>query len=511
VDTAANIDQPPAEQEGDSDTQRKPGEGGKQGRELTDVEKEFIENAFRDERQAAIAERVMSRMVESTPKFQTAKGLYKSFNNLDPKERQAVLTNPQAREKFRNSLPADQRKFMDQLSQDLTKASKELSDEERGDIIKGAEKELEKFDAIKATEIDKNIMLARMQMRGIDTSNPDTIFKKPPELKVFEGSPMERGFSKIMGLIGYILLSIEKMKGALKPGEKKTDTTGGKPGEGPKAGAEANPVETELKKQTKEKGMLQVQLERQNEIDQNKKLLDGDPAAADGSFEKLGLRGREEALTTKDAQLKVKSKQLDAQLKGINKTSEPADYAAKEREISDIKTEREKIAVDLKDIQEQKTKAEARITQLTTETRALEDIQKRTEALRQKIRDTQTEMKDALAVPPIAERDEAKAILAALKGIRIISPAQADEHFTIELWGDPNPNVDLVKFTTGAEAVKKLGGNSVAWDMEAGKTLKDPEAFSVSLRKALDTLKTKPAAAPAGPAPAGGVPAPAGR
>jgi len=480
------------------------GEGEKEpeaeaGRPLTETEKDFIKNAFPNPDQAAVAERVMSRMAEGSPELKVAEQLYETFNGLDPKERQAVLTNPQAREKFRNALPADQRQFMDKLTQDLTTASKELSEEERGDIIEGAEKELEKFDATKASEIDKNIMLARMQMRGLDTSNPDGIFKKPPELKVFEGSPMERGFNQIMGLIGYVLMSIQKMKDSMKPGEKKgPDTPETADKKGPEAATGA-PGEPELKKQVKEKDMLQVRRERQNEIDQNNKLLDGDPSAADGSKEKLGLRGREVALKTKDAGLQAKSEQLQAQLKTINKESSPADYAAKEREISDNEAERKKIAPELEEIQKQKAAIEARNAQLTTETKSLEDIQKRTEALRQKITDTQIEMKGALAAPPIAERAEAKAILAALNGFKItLNPAQADDHFTIELGGNPGPLVDMALFNAGADAVKKLGGNSVAWDMEAGKTLKDPEAFDASLRKALDTLKTKPA--PAAPA-----------
>ncbi|MDD5103525.1 MAG: hypothetical protein PHX93_03950 [Candidatus Peribacteraceae bacterium] len=242
------------------------------GRPLTDAEKAFIRNAFSNPDQAAVAERVMSKMVEGTPEFQTAKGLYESFNTLDPKERQAVLTNPQAREKFRNALPADQRKFMDKLAQDLTAASKELSEEERGDIIEGAEKELQKFDATKATEIDKNIMLARMQMRGIDTSDPDAIFKKPPELKVFKGSSVERGFHQIMGLIGYVLLSIQKMKDMMKPKEKGTDAPAGDKG---KAGPEAPSPEKEARRQQlreqskrENKPLGQIRADKQGRLDQ---------------------------------------------------------------------------------------------------------------------------------------------------------------------------------------------------------------------------------------------------
>ncbi|MDO8468452.1 MAG: hypothetical protein Q7S29_01720 [Candidatus Peribacter sp.] len=477
--------------------------GKEKGRELTGDEKQMIEEAFSTEpKLKAAAERLMAGMAEDSPELEVAQGFFENFNAKTPAEKKAILTQAPAFQKFLKELPADQQKFVNQLRQTMVEVSNELTDDERAEKLDGARKWLldKKFDASKASEIDKNLVLAQLQMRGIDTSNGEEILKDPSKMKVFEGTNVERGFNQIMGLLGYILLSIQKLKDAMHPGEKKGPDApaGGKPGPEAASGA---PGEPELKKQVKEKDMLRVRLERQNEIDQNKKLLDGDPAAADGSDTKIGLRGREVALTTKDAQLKAKSEQLDAQLKTINKASEPADYAAKEREIADIKTEREKIAVDLKGIQEQKTKVEARITQLTTETKSLEDIQKRTEALRQKIRDTQTEMKGALGAPPIADRAEAKAILAALQGIRLISPAQADEHFTVELWGDPDANVDMAKFNAGADAVKKLGGNSVAWDMEAGKTLKDPEAFDVSLRKALDTLKTKPAAAPA-PAPA---------
>ncbi|OGJ83161.1 hypothetical protein A2412_02905 [Candidatus Peribacteria bacterium RIFOXYC1_FULL_58_8] len=175
----------------------------------------------------------MASMTEGSPELATAQGFFENFDAKSPAEKKAILTNDQAFQKFMKELPADQHKFVNQLRQTMVETGNELSDDERKDIVDGAAKELEKFDATKASEVDKNIMLARMQMRGIDTSNPDGIFKKPPELKALEGSPAERGFSKIMGLIGFVLLNVQKMKEMINPGEKKGPAgspEAGKPG-----------------------------------------------------------------------------------------------------------------------------------------------------------------------------------------------------------------------------------------------------------------------------------------
>jgi|GEM_PF-2609157 len=477
--------------------QMAPSSPEKKERVLTPEEQAMIDTAFSTHPQLkAAAERLMITLKPGSPELETARGFFEAFNGKKPEQKKAILTDNHAFQQFLGELPADQKEFVSKLRVAMQETGKELSDEEMQDTVEKAQNFLKekKFDYATATDIQKNLMLAQLQMFGIDVSGGEAILKDPSKLQALNGSPMERGFNKILGMISYILLSIQQMKERIKPSEKKPDAPAGDKGKkGPEAASGA-PGEPELKKQVKEKDMQQVRMERQNEIDQNNKLLDGDPSAAAGRKEKLGLRGREVALKTKDARLQAKSEQLQTQLKTINKESSPADYAAKEREISDNEAERKKIAPELDEIQKQKTVIEARNAQLTTEIKSLEDIQKRTEALRQKITDTQIEMKGALATPPIAERAEAKAILAALNGFKItLNPAQADEHFTVELQGIPDSaTIDRAKFAAAVEAVRTVGGDSTAWELEGERTLKKPEAFSTALRQTLEKLKTKP-------------------
>jgi len=168
------------------------------------------------------------------------------------------------------------RKIMEQVQRGSMEAGKELSDDERQNIVDGAKKELQKFDVSKASEIDKNIMLARLQMRGIDTSAGEEILKHPDQMKTFEGSPMERGFNQIMGLITLVLLYIRKMKDMFKPKEKKSPET---PAEDKnKKGSEALSPEKDamrqrLKEQAKNEGksMAQIHVEKQGRLDGLKK------------------------------------------------------------------------------------------------------------------------------------------------------------------------------------------------------------------------------------------------
>lgn len=156
----------------------------------------------------------------------------------------------------------------------------ELSNEELQDVVEKAQNFLKKkkFDYATATEMQKNLMLAQLQMLGIDVSGGETILKDPRKLQALNGSPMERGFNKILGMIAYILLSIQQMKDRLKPSEKKTDTPAGDKGKkGPEApSSEKEAMRQKLKEQAKNDGksMTRLHREKQNQLDEmNKKTL----------------------------------------------------------------------------------------------------------------------------------------------------------------------------------------------------------------------------------------------
>jgi len=201
-----------------------PEEKGEKGRVLSATEKQFIAEAFPKPKEAASAERVLKAMQKGSPQLKVAETVYKTFIDLPLAEKQAVLNNPQSRQKFLNALTPEGRQFMAQLSQDLEASSKELSEDELEEIEENARNFLKKkkFDVSKASEMEKNLMLAQLQMRGIDTSGGEEILKDPSKLKAFKGSPMERGFNQIMGLITLVLLYIQKMKDMFKPKEKKS-------------------------------------------------------------------------------------------------------------------------------------------------------------------------------------------------------------------------------------------------------------------------------------------------
>ncbi|OIO54359.1 hypothetical protein AUJ46_03415 [Candidatus Peregrinibacteria bacterium CG1_02_54_53] len=270
--------------------------GGEKARALTDAEQQMIDEAFSTNPKSKVAaERLMASMTAGSPDLAVAHGFFENFNKKSPQEKQAILTKDPAFQKFLSEIPVGQQEFVKQLRQTIAEAtegeSAELSDEEKEDILDGARQELEKFDASKATEIDKNIMLARMQLRGIDTGNPEEIFAKPPVLRAFEGSPMERGFNKIMGLIGYILLSIQKMKDQMK-GKTGAEVPAGQPAAGAEAPAPGQDV---LRQKMKEE----------------MKTKKGDRLLSDKGAQKTTLEGEITILQTEVDELKDKEDEED--------------------------------------------------------------------------------------------------------------------------------------------------------------------------------------------------------
>ncbi len=245
-----------------------PAEGKKEERELTQEEQDMIDQAFSSNpKLKAAAEKLLTALTAESPEYDTALGFFNTFNSKKPNEKVAILNSEQAFRKFMKELPPDQQKFVDSLRQNMTEPQRELSDEEKENILDGARQELNKFDLAKASEIDKNIMLGRLQMRGIDVSNGEEILKDPSKMKVFEGSPMERGFNIIMGLLTYLLASIEKMKNAIKPGAKKgaETPTGDKGKKGPEISPDKTALREKLREQSKKdsKTLSQVHGEKQ--------------------------------------------------------------------------------------------------------------------------------------------------------------------------------------------------------------------------------------------------------
>ncbi|MDD5041114.1 MAG: hypothetical protein PHX87_00320 [Candidatus Peribacteraceae bacterium] len=290
--------------------------------------------------QRQIAEKVVKNILDNPRDREGAKQVIDARKNLSPKAKEHALRNTAAilngklpqnappdiqreLDAFERKIGPEGKEFLRKLGQGFLKEVAEeanvLSKEERGNILDGARQELKKFDVTKASEIDKNILLARLQMRGIDTSNGAEILQDPSKMKVFEGSPMERGFNQIMGLIGYILLSIQKMKDAMHPGEKNgAETAAGDKGKkGPEAPSpEKEALRQKLKEQAKSDGksMTQFHGEKQNQLDEmNKKTLPelrNKIQEIHDANEEAGLKDEDnEELKTRKAELQTAEKE----------------------------------------------------------------------------------------------------------------------------------------------------------------------------------------------------------
>jgi len=358
----------------------------KKDRELTKSEKDMVEDAFSSNPEMKSgAERLVASLKPGNPELQVAQDFFDNFNGKNPAEKKAILTNNPAFQKFMQELPADQQKFVNQLRQAAMAVDKELSDEERTDKLDGAKKWLldKKFDASKASEIDKNLVLVQLQMRGIDTNNAEEIFTDPSKMKVFEGSPMERGFNQIMGLIGYVLLSIEKMKGMLKPGEKAA--TGAEKGadktpEAKKAAEVATGREAARKmlKESNETNLSEVITVKESEKDQIAKQIDGNPAAGPAD-EKNGFSKRLEQAKGRQAAAKQKVDILEKESEEEKK--------ANANEITKAKEEYGKATGAVEGLQKQLDNAQAAIGRLDEEMKVLKEAMKQTRDLTKNIRD----------------------------------------------------------------------------------------------------------------------------
>lgn len=169
------------------------------------------------------------------------------LSGLDAKTKGEMVT-------FLNGLDADQRMLVKALGEDFKEITKEqdekmgkLTEDEKRKVVEHGRGVLGDFDASKAPEIEKNIMLARLQMAGIDVSNAEKIFAKPPELRAFDGTPMERSFHQLFGVIGYLLHSIDKMKKEKGAGGKGSEApAGGKPERSPVSEERRTALKTEI-------------------------------------------------------------------------------------------------------------------------------------------------------------------------------------------------------------------------------------------------------------------------
>ncbi|MDD4287025.1 MAG: hypothetical protein PHN33_01590 [Candidatus Peribacteraceae bacterium] len=352
----------------------------------------------------------------------------------------------------------------------LAEESNNLSDEERADKLDGAKKWLldKKFDASKASEIDKNLVLAQLQMRGIDTNNAEEIFTDPSKMKVFEGSPMERGFNQIMGLIGYVLLSIEKMKGMLKPGEK-TDTGKGaeKTPEAQKAAEVVTGRESVRKmlKESQAQNLTKLIGEREKTKAETQKKIDGGNDNTNGLAKNLAAAKGRQA----EAEQEVKTLEggKDNWAKGEEKTKN-------EKELADKKKILTTVVSEVADLQQQLDREQATTTRLDAEIKAIKDVQQQTLAQVKAMRETCKACE--IKLKPFVGKDWATDMLFEVLPDLV---AVAQDELEIALSFGAGQKHTINEFLQAWDA---LGGDIAASgiDLETG-TLKDPSVFMQQL------------------------------
>lgn len=313
---------------------------------LLDPTKQDIPNKY-----LQAAKRLDRKAAQALPKYMTAK-----LNNEQPKNIPAgTLAKLDA---FWNGIGPGGQEFAKrvlEMGKEASAGGKELTDQERHDMVEGAKSDLKigtdrEFDASKASEADKDIMLARLAMRGIDTSDPDLIFdkSKPAEarLKPFEGTPFERGFYRVMGLIGYVMAYLKKLEQIGKPKEKKNPPSGQPEKTGPSPEKEA--LRKKLKEQMKP-DMTGNQL--RNSKDQQLKETDKASAQLRSKIQEQEDAYKEAGVPTTSPELEEnKSKLQQSEKKAGELKTEVAELDAMKQEaeaLSQSLEQEKKVVLDL--------------------------------------------------------------------------------------------------------------------------------------------------------------------
>jgi len=268
-----------------------------------------------------------------------------------------------------------------EASQEQEKPGAQLTPEERENAMHEGEKLLAEFEKIKSpTELDRNIILAQLQIKGIDVREPDTVFdknKKPEErFKMLEGSNVERGIYQLLGIVSYVVLSLQKFKEAMNPEEKrKKESTAATPGKGPAEGGAgpANVGKEGVRKMMKDAGKTAAQLIaiKDGAEKDSKKKIDGDEPAIHGlSKDLLEAKVVQTARQAKVDELKGK---ISASKKEDEKQELSAQLITGENELKNAMNK-----VDA--LQQQLTQEQNNFSRLEGEIQSIKNVQDQTSA-----------------------------------------------------------------------------------------------------------------------------------
>jgi len=381
--------------------------------------------------------------------------------------------------------------------QEKPATAEKLSEADKKAISIAAAKAYGKFDESKATPNEKNMIIARLMMMGIDTADSTGIFEYKPGpdgsvdetaaekcFKPMEGTKFERAMNQVMGLIGYIVAFIDKFNSKSENNKKQnvpatapaTGPDGGNKKEGGAAVPGEKPTDAALKEKVKSKGFSNMKNEADAAVAAEKNKLDGVPGTKGLNVQKIDA----EAKVGKDKlELDKEKKALD-DLKIKTPPATPAEMRAQEDKVSAAEKkvgDRDKVVKDLdKDIATAtKRHEDAKATQTS-----LEQLKTQSEEMRRQVGEQITAVKTALTPPAsIANLPSAKAIAAALTGVTL-GGLDGKLEFSA--------NFVPVKMEAAAKAVDGLKGEASAWQLD-GTKLKNPEAFLKSLKEVVGKVQ----------------------
>ncbi len=367
-----------------------------------------------------------------------------------------------------------------------------LPNNEGQEIVKNAKNIIPNdFDVTKATPVEKEKLLSRLQAAGADVSAGEKILeakvgtdgkKEYPNIKAYgENSPgWERSLNRLAGLISYVGAIFRDIKERIHGVTKK-------PEEAPKTGAEAGTKKPEedkngpgetgnpaLLKRVKDNGYGAVKQQLADQLTHENERLSG-------NFAQLGLVKERNALeeTANNTKREVETLQHSfSQMK-----PDDTDYLTVKSQLDQKKEDVSRTEASIKGLDEQIAAAKNQETEVQKQQKDLMDMKKSVDDKRTAIGNTMKDTYEALGQAPLNELSDAQVIRNALDGALSIVPLDAADRFTYML---DNSNAD--KINAARSTLTKLDMDATAWDM-TGNELKNPDAFIQSLTGVVEKLK----------------------
>jgi|GEM_PF-5880535 len=374
-----------------------------------------IREAVSNPQTAAIAQKTFDafQRLSQRAKVEAMRGqASKQSEALSPQIQQEV-------EQFKREVGPEGLTFMQRLrdgvldaAQGQEKQDSKITPEERENALHEAEKILSDFEKISApTELERNLVLAQLQIKGIDVREPDVVFdkgKKPEErFKMLEGSNVERGIYQLLGIVSYVVLSLQKFKETMNPEEKKKGAPG-VPGKLPEGAIATGNIGKEgVRKMLKDnpgKTAADLISVKETERDASKKKIDGDEPATRGIKKDLELAtGVQAAEKTKVEGLRQKA--------STGTEEEKRDASSR---LIQAEKDYKNATTNVETLQQQLAQEQATLHRLEGEIKSIKDVQAQASLDKSALDQAIAMGKIRLAAPPGNPK-----LVALLEGVKI--------------------------------------------------------------------------------------------